>query len=147
MLVCTVNCVCTLTPVHGSCTSSLRWLRLCLPLCCQPRRREGRNPRERTNPINEQYPLLCVLCVLSSLTSYPLSSQLEYLLLLLQNTSQILCFTMIQSPSFSLYGPPFFTCCEFLLIKFKMIFCTVCLLLHRIVVWWGKWERTHIYPL
>lgn len=69
---CTVNCVCMLTLVHGSCTSFLQWLRLCLPLCCQPRRRELRNPRECTNPTEDQTPLLSVLFypLLASLLSF-----------------------------------------------------------------------------
>lgn len=138
MLGCTVNCVCTLTLVHGSCTSSLSRLRLCLPLCCQPRRREVRNPRGRTNPIKEQYPCSVSFFFLSSLAYYPFSSQLEYLLLLLKNTSHfsnpVYHFTMFQSTSFSLYGPLFLACCEFLPSEFEIVFSTVCSLLHRIVV-------------
>lgn len=96
MLGCTEKYVCTLTLVRGSCTSSLQWLQICVPLCCQPRTRDMRNPTEQFNPTEQQYPFLCVLCVLSLLASYPFKSQREKLplLLTLQNTStsQILSF-------------------------------------------------------
>lgn len=85
MLVCTVNCVCTLTLGHGSCTSFLQWWQLCFPLCCQPRRQEVRNPRE-THQSNKRSGILCsvsLFFLLFSFAYYPFSVQLEYLLLLL----------------------------------------------------------------
>lgn len=53
MLVCTVNCVCTSTPAHGSCTSSLRWLRLCLPPMLSAQE-EGREKSKRTHQSNKR---------------------------------------------------------------------------------------------
>ncbi len=87
MLVCTVNFVCTLTQEHGSCTSSLQWL--CLLLCCQPRRREVRNPRE-AHQSNKRALILCSVSVFSS------SPRLLFILLV-SSWSISRCYCRIQA--------------------------------------------------
>lgn len=80
-MACTVRCVCT--RVRGSCTSSLRWiLRCCLPLCCQPRRRDVGNPREHTSPVKSQYPFGCFPSPLQHLlsVSFPARGSLAVML-------------------------------------------------------------------
>lgn len=101
-LACTASCGCTLTLAHGSCTSSRRWLPLCLPhFAVSPGRGTGEiHEREHANPNKEQYPLLRVPSPSSSLAYYPFSVQLAL-------PPAVAVEYKHFNPSFGLYAPFF----------------------------------------
>lgn len=109
-MVCTVNCVCMLTLVHGSCTSSLQWWWLCpRPSAVSPG--EGKWEIQEKAPIHLKIKILCFVSFLScpclslilSVSSHS-SSCCYSIIQALHKSFSSLIFAMSQSLSFSLYG-------------------------------------------
>lgn len=144
-----------MTLVAGSYTSSLRSTRFFLPLCAQPRRRGGRNPRKLCNPVRGNK-FLCPFHAyrpwLFSLPSDPWVSNQS-------STATHSAVAKLSQSQFSLDKLPLFIylfpsgSLDFSLMPpvfFLQSFCMSQqdpLALYRLVVWWSRWERVPIYTL
>lgn len=144
-----------MTLVAGSYTSSLRSTRFFLPLCAQPRRRGGRNPRKLCNPVRGKK-ILCPFHAyrpwLFSLPSDPWVSNQS-------STATHSAVAKLSQSQFSLDKLPLFiylfpsVSLDISLVPLVLFLQSFCmslqypLALYRLVVWWSRWERVPIYTL